>query len=36
MYEKFGYSTYRRVLGYYSEENGENEDAFGTFINKKI
>ena len=26
MYEKFGYSTYRRVLGYYS---GNNEDALG-------
>jgi len=24
MYEKFGYSTYRRVLGYYSGENPED------------
>ena len=24
MYEKFGYSTYRQVLGYYSGESPEN------------
>jgi len=24
MYEKFGYTTYRRVLGYYSGKNGED------------
>ena len=28
MYEKFGYSVYRRVLGYYSSIS-EAEDAFG-------
>ncbi|TMW69540.1 hypothetical protein Poli38472_001696 [Pythium oligandrum] len=27
MYEKFGYSVYRRVLGYYSS-SGDKEDAF--------
>ncbi|TMW69541.1 hypothetical protein Poli38472_001697 [Pythium oligandrum] len=27
MYEKFGYSVYRRVLGYYSSD-GDGEDAF--------
>jgi N-terminal acetyltransferase B complex catalytic subunit len=27
MYSKFGYTVYRRVLGYYSGSN--NEDAFG-------
>ena len=27
MYTKFGYTVYRRVLGYYS--GPENEDAFG-------
>lgn len=31
MYEKFGYSVYRRVLGYYSSEK-DAEDAFGTII----
>lgn len=29
MYEKVGYSVYRRVLGYYHGEN-DLEDAFGT------
>jgi hypothetical protein len=29
MYEKFGYSVYRRVLGYYSSAD-DGEDAFGT------
>jgi ribosomal protein S18 acetylase RimI-like enzyme len=30
MYEKFGYSVYRRVLEYYSGYKGEDsEDAFG-------
>lgn len=28
MYEKFGYSVYRRVLGYYSSDH-DGEDAFG-------
>lgn len=28
MYEKFGYSVYRRVLGYYSSAD-DGEDAFG-------
>lgn len=29
MYEKFGYTVYRRVLGYYTGMNGdEDEDAF--------
>jgi hypothetical protein len=28
MYEKFGYSVYRRVLGYYSSDH-DTEDAFG-------
>ena len=28
MYEKFGYSVYRRVLGYYSSAQ-DGEDAFG-------
>ena len=28
MYKKFGYSVYRRVLGYYSGE----EDAYGIII----
>lgn len=28
MYEKLGYSVYRRVLGYYSSAN-DGEDAFG-------
>jgi len=28
MYTKFGYTVYRRVLGYYSGPN--SEDAFGT------
>lgn len=27
MYTKFGYTVYRRVLGYYS--GADNEDAFG-------
>jgi N-terminal acetyltransferase B complex catalytic subunit len=27
MYEKFGYTVYRRVLDYYTGEN--DEDAFG-------
>lgn len=30
MYEKFGYSVYRRVLGYYSSDH-DGEDAFGSF-----
>jgi N-terminal acetyltransferase B complex catalytic subunit len=30
MYEKFGYSVYRRVLGYYSSDT-DGEDAFGTY-----
>lgn len=30
MYEKFGYSVYRRVLEYYSGDNPE--DAFGMFL----
>lgn len=29
LYEKLGYSVYRRVLKYYSNEN-DIEDAFGT------
>lgn len=28
MYEKFGYSVYRRVLGYYASDT-DAEDAFG-------
>lgn len=31
MYEKFGYSVYRRVLGYYSSAE-DGEDAFGTTL----
>ncbi|GMF43309.1 unnamed protein product [Phytophthora fragariaefolia] len=31
MYEKFGYSVYRRVLGYYSSAD-DGEDAFGTAV----
>ncbi|KAF1778011.1 Acyl-CoA N-acyltransferase [Phytophthora cactorum] len=31
MYEKFGYSVYRRVLGYYSSAD-DGEDAFGTIL----
>ena len=31
MYEKFGYTVYRRVLGYYSRDE-DGEDAFGTML----
>lgn len=32
IYKKFGYSVYRRVVGYYAEREGEvGEDAFGEF-----
>lgn len=34
MYEKLGYSVYRRVLGYYSNET-DGEDAFGTCTDGK-
>ena len=33
MYERFGYSVYRRVLGYYHSGPGnlhDDEDAYGT------
>jgi N-terminal acetyltransferase B complex catalytic subunit len=30
MYEGFGYTAYRRVLGYYTGQN--EEDAFGMFL----
>lgn len=31
MYKKFGYSVFRRVNGYYSSGDNNEEDAFGTF-----
>ncbi|RHX99391.1 hypothetical protein DYB25_010032 [Aphanomyces astaci] len=31
MYEKFGYSVYRRVIGYYSGDD-DGEDAFGNAL----
>ena len=33
MYERFGYSVYRRVIGYYHSTTGNlhsDEDAYGT------
>lgn len=35
MYEKFVYSVYRRVLGYYSRAE-DGEDAFGTMLGNCI
>lgn len=32
MYKKFGYHVYRRVVGYYSSGDNNEEDAFGKFF----
>jgi N-terminal acetyltransferase B complex catalytic subunit len=32
MYRKFGYSVFRRVNGYYSSGDNNEEDAFGMFF----
>ena len=32
MYKKFGYTVYRRVNGYYSSADNNEEDAFGMFF----
>jgi len=35
MYKKFGYTVFRRVNGYYSSGDNNEEDAFGMFFYSK-